>query len=168
VQGFVSLLDADASTGGFVVIPDSHRRHDELTQYQHTSGINYISAPPYHPIMEMTKKLVVCRAGDLVLWDSRCVHCNAPGRALPPSSNTSEPPKLLRIAAYICMTPRSKASRDVLERRKDAYRNRITTSHWPHLFSATRADRAADMLGTALDLLDLEDTSAADRRPLIA
>lgn len=120
VQGFVSLLDADASTGGFVVIPKSHQRHDELAQYQHTAGMNYISVPPYHPIMEMTKKLVVCRAGDLVLWDSRCVHCNAPGRELPPSSDTSGPPKLLRAVAYICMTPKSKASGDVLEQRKNA------------------------------------------------
>merc|ERR1712008_47463 len=62
VQGFVSLLDANASTGGFVVIPGSHRRFDELTEYQHTAGVNYISVPPYHPIMEMTKKLVVCQA----------------------------------------------------------------------------------------------------------
>lgn len=167
VQGFVSLLDADASTGGFVVIPRSHWRHDELTRYQHTVGINYISVPSYHPIMEMRKKLVVCRAGDLVLWDSRCVHCNAPGRVLQPESNVSRPPQLLRIAAYICMTPKSKASTDVLEQRRAAYRNRITTSHWPHLFTATRADRAI-ALEMSQDPLDLEAPLADARRSLIA
>lgn len=167
VQGFLSLLDADASTGGFVVIPQSHKRHDELFEHQHDAGVNYISVPAHHPIMEMRKKLVVCRAGDLVLWDSRCVHCNAPGRLSPASTSEAAAgaSQLQRIAAYVCMTPKANATNDVLEQRKDAYRNRVTTSHWPHLFSATRIDR--ERHPEDAPLFDLDDSSIAERRRLI-
>merc|ERR1712232_682211 len=125
VQGLVTLLDVDASTGGLVVVPGSHKKHAELVRYQYAED-NYVSVPASDPILELPKKLVTCRAGDLVLWDSRCVHCNAPGRRdLRPVVKSVEaisaPADLLRMVAYICMTPKSKASKEVLSQRCETY-----------------------------------------------
>lgn len=139
VQGFVSLFDANASTGGFVVIPGSQKRHGELVRHQYTES-NYFSPPASDPILEMPKKMITCCAGDLVLWDSRCLHCSAPARVAAVQVS-SGPPRLLRAVAYMCMTPKAKASEEVLKQRREAYASRLTTSHWPHLFSTVRAGK---------------------------
>jgi len=170
VQGLVTLLDVDASTGGLVVVPGSHKKHEDLVRYQY-SDENYVSVPASDPILELPKKLVTCRAGDLVLWDSRCVHCNAPGRrSLRPcvtaEASADEPVELLRMVGYVCMTPKSKASEEVLCQRRQLYRDRLTTSHWPHLLSTVRAGKKNKAgCGPPLDIDD--DQTAADRRALI-
>mmetsp|Transcript_28148 Transcript_28148/g.38884 ORF Transcript_28148/g.38884 Transcript_28148/m.38884 type:complete len:261 (+) Transcript_28148:707-1489(+) len=43
--------------------------------------------------------------------------------------------ELLRMVCYICMTPASKASTQVIEQRRKAVKAGITTNHWPHEFS---------------------------------
>lgn len=164
VQGFVSLLDADSSTGGLVVVPGSHTRHGQLVQNMASEG-NFMSVPPSHPILELPKRLVSCRAGDLVLWDSRCVHCNAPGR-LPDPAAPLPPMQLIRAVAYICMTPRTKASEEVLGQRREAYRDRVTTSHWPHFFNPVR-DADGELKRGSGPPLDLEDEAAWNRRALV-
>lgn len=166
VQGLVSILDADASTGGLVVIPGSHKKHEELVRFQYTDD-NYVSVPASDPILELPKKLVTCQAGDLVLWDSRCVHCNAPGRyILGAAPSQSAPVELLRAVGYVCMTPKSKASEVVLQQRRQAYRDRLTTSHWPHIFLPVRAGKQIKSGSGAS--LDIEDDHADGRRHLIA
>lgn len=141
VQGLVTLLDVDASTGGLVVIPGSHNKFEEIVRHQYTDD-NYVSIPAVDPILELPKKLVTCKAGDLVLWDSRCIHCNAPGRFVHGSVVEDDaPPSLLRMVGYVCMTPKAKASSDTLQKRLDAYQRSLTTSHWPHLFSPVRAGK---------------------------
>lgn len=40
--------------------------------------------------------------------------------------------ELLRQVGYVCMTPRSFASRETLRLRRIAYETGISTSHWPH------------------------------------
>jgi ectoine hydroxylase-related dioxygenase (phytanoyl-CoA dioxygenase family) len=114
--------------------------------------------------------LVCAKAGDLILWDSRCIHCNTPaltaltgeapnGEALtgeeedtqedteedasegatntagevPSLINTAgEVPCLIRSVGYVCMTPASWATAEVLEQRQEAYVQNMSTSHWPH------------------------------------
>lgn len=79
--------------------------------------------------------LVKCKAGDLVVWDSRCVHCNTPGLVDKQKDN-----QLLRIVAYICMSPlslfepdgvRFESLEEFRESREDFVRDRVTCSHWP-------------------------------------
>merc|ERR1719198_1626140 len=92
---------------------------------------------PEDPVLtSATPRLVTCEAGDLLLWDSRTIHCNSPAVSEP----TSSPEQLLRAVVYICMTPVSSAKPGVVEARRLAYNNRITTSHWPHLFPIGSAD----------------------------
>mmetsp|Transcript_59077 Transcript_59077/g.115898 ORF Transcript_59077/g.115898 Transcript_59077/m.115898 type:complete len:440 (-) Transcript_59077:10-1329(-) len=152
VQGLLSLFDSDATTGGLCVMPRSHRRHTELLcdvlgkhvvdSSDHAANADardFASVPPYFPgFKAMPRRLVCCKAGDLVLWDSRTFHCNTPAPKPKTSSETMPAEnKLLRAVAYICMTP-SRLLDDASElrqQRRAAYEGRITTSHWPHILN---------------------------------
>ena len=75
--------------------------------------------------------LRVC-VGDMILWDSRTIHCSTP--ALDTSHAHIHPPnKLLRVASYISMTPYHLASESVISNRVKAYEYDHTTTHWPHI-----------------------------------
>jgi hypothetical protein len=110
------------------------------------------------PIESFPRILICANAGDLIVWDSRTVHCNTPaldsagaGPALvtsgaatvdvndieiapPPVEAARVPtdPQLLRLVSYVCMVPRRFASSEVLRVRKAAFRRKVPTSHWPH------------------------------------
>lgn len=127
VQGFVSLTDQDLGTGGLMLVPGSHLFHDEVCEVA-KDDLDYIEPPASHRLLALPKHLVSCRAGDLVLWDSRCLHCNSPAVAEP----TADSSKLLRALAYVCMTPKEWASERTLQDRRKGYSIRVTTSHWPH------------------------------------
>lgn len=128
VQGLLSLYDQDATTGGLTVIPGSHLRHSELLT-EATSDEDYIEPPKSHSLMQLPRRLICCQAGDLVLWDSRCLHCNSPAVQTPESPGS----RLLRAVVYVCMTPKAWATSEVLERRRSGYEMRVTTTHWPHV-----------------------------------
>ncbi|CAJ1368148.1 unnamed protein product, partial [Effrenium voratum] len=67
VQGLVSLYDQNERTGGLVVKPKSHLRHQELCELS-KGGEDFIGVPEDHPLLELPETLVSCSAGDLVLW----------------------------------------------------------------------------------------------------
>jgi|AntAceMinimDraft_5_1070358.scaffolds.fasta_scaffold39323_1 hypothetical protein len=86
VQGLVTLFDADATTGGLCVVPGSHRKHAEVVgdQALGQASRDFVPVPYFWPGFGNgcpRRRLVRAQAGDLVLWDSRTVHCNAPARA---------------------------------------------------------------------------------------
>mmetsp|Transcript_11874 Transcript_11874/g.21703 ORF Transcript_11874/g.21703 Transcript_11874/m.21703 type:complete len:351 (-) Transcript_11874:124-1176(-) len=127
VQGLVTLYDQDASTGGLVVIPGSHHRHQEVLRYAKDDA-DFVVPGDSSSVMSMPKRLVTSRAGDLILWDSRTVHCNTPAVSTP----TAPGSRLLRACVYVCMTPKAWADKRTLEDRRKGYEIRVTTSHWPH------------------------------------
>jgi len=129
VQGFVSLYEANGKTGGLTVIPRSHLRFGEVVEDQQNPSIDYCTVQPYSAILhELPRRLVCCQPGDLVLWDSRTVHANAPA----PEEPVGPADRLLRAVAYVCMTPASFAPEDIKRGRRAAYEYRFSTSHWPH------------------------------------
>lgn len=134
VQGLVTLRDANAQTGGLCVIPGSHRHHERIAG--NVEGYtDYVRIHDGDPVMDLPKKLVVAQAGDLILWDSRTVHCNTPALAEHPPTEAQHPTTdFLRIASYVCMTPSSMADSAIVRVRQRAYCNRMTTGHWPHCF----------------------------------
>ena len=161
VQGLVTLKDATPATGGLVVCPGSHRLHDRVLATHAMGDADFLLVPLQSPALETSTpteeqedregaremtagereeggsatprvRLVVAKAGDLLLWDSRCVHANTPALEAP-SDATCPPGELLRAVAYVCMTPKRMAPEEVLERRRRAFDRRITTSHWPHV-----------------------------------
>ncbi|CAF1605803.1 unnamed protein product [Rotaria sp. Silwood1] len=131
IQGFVTLTDQNEKTGGLIVFPRSHLRFRELDEVTKESR-DFIKIPNDHSIITRGK-LVHCQAGDLVLWDSRMVHCNSPAIAIEERAK-DEPIDLLRIVAYVSMSPTSfvcdQSLEEFREKRKQMVENNLTLTHW--------------------------------------
>merc|ERR1711920_538620 len=82
------------------------------------------------PALQAGTKLVCAKAGDLVLWDSRCIHCNTPGAAGDLKSGEAHS-ELLRVVAYVCMVPAAWASQEVLLRRRRGFLENASANHLP-------------------------------------
>ncbi|CAF1003491.1 unnamed protein product [Didymodactylos carnosus] len=140
IQGLFSVLDQNETTGGLVVVPGSHKHFASLRSITRDPISDLVEIPSNHWTIQRPKpRLVKCKAGDLVLWDSRTIHCNSPALVNNPSSISPAPElnRLMRLVAYICMTPVSKAGsmKDLAELREgrlEAVQKGITTNHWPH------------------------------------
>jgi hypothetical protein len=162
VQGLVTYYSATADTGGLCVIPGSHRRHDELCQRTPSAknGIDFVSVDPDDEILCGDGVLVCAQAGgahesiyftllywfchrihltcsrhtDLILWDSRTVHCNTPAPSqtdffsLPECEQrrqaAQQPQELIRLCSYVCMVPRSHATPEELRTKVALFSNR--------------------------------------------
>lgn len=149
VQGLVSLWAQDQRTGGLVIIPRSHNSHTALcqrslaAQYDHYN--QYVPVPINDEVMHNygDPVLVSSEAGDLVLWDSRAVHCNRPAvqgsdyRPVDVLPGGSVGRRLLRAVVYVCMTPRKWANQTTLINRLEAPHLQATTTHWPHDYLVT-------------------------------
>ena len=174
IQGFVSLTDATPATGGLCVIPGSHTSHEDLMTYAATNDRDHVRvpSPEINPLCRHPK-LVRCLAGDLVLWDSRTVHCNTPaladaltvrseGAAHRPAAHCSD--RLLRVAAYVCMLPAKTLSAEARDRRRLAFAARIGTTHWPdHFVDAHRLEPLKKSIGAKGIAASMEAASKACR-----
>lgn len=86
VQGVLLLTDANEHTGGLCVIPRSHSEFINLCERnpmaKANKSVDYVPIPYDDPVLDQERGwsgvLVGAKAGDLVLWDSRTVHCNTP------------------------------------------------------------------------------------------
>jgi len=165
LQGLVTLKDATASTGGLVVIPQSHMHHSDLCE-RLRHPVDFVPVPPGDPVLAAPKRLVTARAGDLVLWDSRTVHCNEPG---PPSRvQAASGDDVLRAVSYVCMTPVSKAPYAVISRRQEAFESNVSSTHWPHDFqpSCGPSTTSASLVGaTALQRSLVGEHRGSPQRP---
>lgn len=132
IQGLVTLTDANRFTGGFCCIPGSHHLHESLLVATKGQGDrNFVIVPPTFAALTQKQILPVCSAGDLVLWDSRTIHCNTPSLVTP--DTTAHPQdKLLRAVGYVCMTPAKWADEKVIRNRTRIYERGLGTTHWPH------------------------------------
>jgi len=79
IQGIVSLYDQDKSTGSTVFVPGSHRFvHKIVPKILPKSDFVMIEKAEFDYPIKRKKILLCCKSGDLVLWDSRLIHCNSP------------------------------------------------------------------------------------------
>lgn len=141
VQGLVSYYDVDESTGGLCVIPGSHKFHDKLCQRSSSAKLNIdfvqISTDDSY-LRDQIGILIKAKAGDMILWDSRTVHCNTHALNIDtfiPLNETEikDHSEIIRLVSYVCMVPRSTCSNEVIESRKEAFITRTPTSHWPNI-----------------------------------
>ncbi len=164
MQGLVTYYNASADTGGLCVIPGSHRSHDALCSRATSAklGIDFVSIDADDPILSGGGVLVCAQAGglcptsltrcilppplysphttqrsDLLLWDSRTVHCNTPALSqseffsLPIEEQlqqaAAQPRELIRLCSYVCMVPRSHATPEELRMKVNMFANRHET-----------------------------------------
>ncbi|MDA7727004.1 phytanoyl-CoA dioxygenase family protein [Pseudomonadales bacterium] len=135
VQGLVNLLPTTPNTGGNVVIPGSHMMHDQISELyterlaRIPAQIDHFRFPNNDPLLADSNPITChMEAGDLLLWDSRTIHCSSP----PTNTDAVAPDKnaLIRAISLICMMPRSKSNEDVILRRKAAVSKLTSTTNW--------------------------------------
>jgi|HubBroStandDraft_1064217.scaffolds.fasta_scaffold28910_2 hypothetical protein len=136
VQGLVNLLPTSPATGGNVLIPGSHRAFERIPEvYPQRLGrvpvdVDHFRFPADDPLLAGTPPIMChLEAGDILLWDSRTIHCSSSGLE-PPEAK----PELMRAISLICMMPKRLTPSKVLEQRKRAVERVISTTNWTDRF----------------------------------
>ena len=168
VQGVVLLTKCDATTGGFVCVPKSHKFFDAVLTDMKAHGKNTTKANflPFDWTTHTMKKLfddcggpklVVSQPGDIVLWSSKLVHSNT--RKLR-NRNASDPRPGLhgfdRLGFYTCLVPRPRDDEALARHRRQLFESGAITNHWPthemraHHLVYPRAKSALPLMSAAL------------------
>ncbi len=82
VQGLVTYYDVTERTGGLCLFPGSQSEHDTLCSRCPSADTkrDFVYLETTDPIITENQAILpLAKAGDLILWDSRVVHCNTPG-----------------------------------------------------------------------------------------
>lgn len=154
IQGLVNYFPSGPNDGGFVVVPRSTHMLDaafeKIPDICSPKGRDYVRMYPDYFFWKEARDVIgkrnesnrydllpvklVLEAGDLVLWDSRAIHCNHP--VTQASTSPDAATHLKRLTAYVCMTPTSLAKNveQLAKYRVLAFQKGITTTHWPHEF----------------------------------
>ena len=143
VQGAVTLMPTSPSAGGNILIPKSHKWFAEIPEtYAERLGklpgwLDHFRFPADDARLQETPPIMAhMEAGDMMLWDSRTVHCSSPGIE-PAAPSDPSAPALIRAASLVCMMPRSKASEDVIAKRRAAVDAVVSTTNWTDRFFST-------------------------------
>ena len=158
IQGYLTYYDQNESTGSTCLIPKTHLEVENGNPLNISAmGGDFIrirKGCKFLDSKQFKKILVCCKAGDMVLWDSRTIHCNSPAllplkemrnvhlhrkKVIGDEKEVNEKVDLLRLVSMICMVPKYRLKNEdkkmVLKERVDAYVNKCTLSHWPTEFS---------------------------------
>lgn len=131
-QSTVALSDINIETGGIQFLKGSHKQFTSLMKkYDRNNDeweIVFINTSEAHPknedkLMGLDIFQPSVNAGDMIVWDSRCVH-----RVVSGNIDTE------RNVAYMCFVPRYFVSKDMEKIRMDAFEKGISSTHWPHRF----------------------------------
>ena len=136
VQGLVNLLPTSEEIGGNVMVPGSHKFFKNIPQeYEERLaklplGVDHFRFPNDDPKLS-SQKPIMCHmeVGDMLLWDSRTIHCSNSGTSL--SKGTKE---LVRAASLVCMMPKEKSNPEVIKKRREAVKKVISTTNWSDKF----------------------------------
>ncbi|GFH45757.1 hypothetical protein CTEN210_02231 [Chaetoceros tenuissimus] len=94
--------------------------------------------------------VVMCKLspGDLLLWDSRTVHCSHPTLKsnLDETTKVSDELKLDRVGALVNMVPRQNMSEKSHKGRVEAVRQSRTLTHWVNKVAPLGEERSEDVL----------------------
>jgi len=135
VQGLVNLLPMNDSCGGNVLIPKSHRDFTNIPKKypervaKVPAAIDHFRYPANDPLLvdDAPEQPIMCHmeVGDMLLWDSRTIHCSGPGLSDPESK-----PELMRAVSLICMMPRDRCPEEVRQTRLRAPLEGLSTTNW--------------------------------------
>lgn len=136
VQGAVTLTRTSADIGGNIVVPGSHkwfadipvRYADRLAAIPEMQ--DHFRFPTDDPQLQATPPVMAhMEPGDMMLWDSRTVHCSSPGPQAEVATNEASP-ELLRVASLVCMMPKAHSNPEVIAHRRAAVESLTSTTNW--------------------------------------
>jgi hypothetical protein len=132
IQGLVNIVKTTPEGGGNVIVPRSHKMYKELVEELgqgegERRGMDVQLVRKERPDVFANAIYTHLEAGDVFLWDDRTLHCNAPGIGQAPAT-----PELLRSCCYVCMTPKTSATPDVIAGRRRAVELGWGTGHTSH------------------------------------
>ncbi len=131
VQGLVNLYDVEPGDATLRVLRGSHQYHGECRErfdIQDKPDWYKLSDTQLEFYKDEKKCQDIClsaRAGSLMLWDSRTIH-----QGVEPQRDRAR--ENIRCALYVCMTPRSRSTAAQLKKKRKAFQDRRTTSHYPN------------------------------------
>jgi hypothetical protein len=134
-QSWVTALEVGEGDGTLQVLLGSHKYHAQLGNRLLQAGISP-SRQDWYKISESDTEWLTlqrgcilheikCPAGSHVIWSSKTVHA---GRG--PVKGRPHPK--LRIAAYICYTPKAWITEKGIKLKQKYLRDKRNTTHWPH------------------------------------
>lgn len=135
VQGLVNIFDVNEGDATLRILKGSHNLHSEFQKHfnVNTSSDWYLldkkdKKEKQFYIDRLGKDCDICikaPAGSLVLWDSRTIH-----QGMKPQRGRKT--ENIRCSPYVCMTPKSLASQNELDKRIFYFKTQRTCNHWPH------------------------------------
>ncbi len=129
IQGFVTAWDIDEGDASLLFLEKSHQRHKQFREhFQVTEQSDWYRFKAkeleFYRRNGHAQKAIACRAGSLVLWDSRLVHAGT--KAFKQRKHAK-----IRHVVYLCQIPRVRCTSKMLSKRIAAFEARRTTNHWP-------------------------------------
>ena len=130
IQSWVTAYDVEEGDATLAFLENSNKYHKEFKEvfkledkndwYKHSR-----EEQAFYENKGCEEKKIKCKAGDMVFWDSRTIHCGT--EAVRRRDNPN-----LRNVVYVCMTPRERATEANLRKKRKAFNEIRMTSHWPH------------------------------------
>lgn len=139
IQGLVNLFPVNKHDATLSIMEGSHKYHKEFfeTFNRDVKGdwykLNTDEERNFFLERGCEIRNIEAGEGSLVLWYSTTFHQGKEPDSIREIPNT-------RLVSYVCMTPRSMATPAQLNKKRKAFEEIRTTSHWPHrikLFSLT-------------------------------
>ena len=130
VQTWVTAYDVNEGDATLAFLEKSHKYHKDFKEeFDITDKTNWYKLKTeevdYYLNKKCAKTYIKCPAGSMVLWDSRTIHCGRESRKERDRPN-------FRGVSYVCMKPRSLSTQKDLEKKRKAFNEMRTTSHWPN------------------------------------
>lgn len=132
LQGLVNIFPNGPDDGGLIVCKGAHNLSEEFhRQFKDEPNPVWSWTKEWYGFTEQGMAWlkekgcewikITAEPGDLLLWDSRTPHYNL--------SPTGTRP---RFCVYTCYMPAAEASQENLVRKKAAFDNHQSTTHWPN------------------------------------
>ena len=130
-QSFVTLEDIYEGDATFHCISKSHKYYDYIMRdLEKVNKTNQYKIPKedLNFLLEfagLKKELIKAKAGSLIIWNSKLIHCGIQPRINRPVPN-------IRSIVYLSYSPRIKSNNKDIQLKLKAFQNGKTTSHWAH------------------------------------
>jgi ectoine hydroxylase-related dioxygenase (phytanoyl-CoA dioxygenase family) len=150
-QGFITAYDVNDKDATLTVLEGSHKYHKEFSEYKKFKQLldrhkkKKDLTEDEQKLLKQAKKdwykldvdeekfylskgckrtAVECKAGSIVLWDSRTIHCGKEAEKERKEPNT-------RFVVYVCMMNKKLCKPADLKKRIKAFEELRMTTHWP-------------------------------------